>query len=79
METGAPERVEVAESAEDVDRGEAGVPIHLAGPGETALLVPVRINGQGLYDFVLDTGATLTCVDVALADSALRSISPPIG
>lgn len=69
VEAGAPDRVEVAESAEDGDPGGAGVPIHLAGPGEAALLVPVRINGQGPYDFVLDTGATLTCVDAELADS----------
>lgn len=69
VETGTPERVEVAEAAEDGDPGEAGVPIRLAGPGEAALLVPVRINGQGPYDFVLDTGATLTCVDAELADS----------
>lgn len=51
------------------DSAGAGVPIRLAGPGEVALLVPVRINGHGPYDFVLDTGATLTCVDQALADS----------
>lgn len=38
----------------------------LAGPGEAALVVPVHINGQGPFPFVLDTGATLTCVDEAL-------------
>lgn len=41
----------------------------LAGPNETAILVPVRLNGSGPYAFVLDTGATLTCLDEALADS----------
>lgn len=64
VDAGAPERAEV--STED---GEAGVPIRFAGPGDAALLVPVRINGEGPYDFVLDTGATLTCVDGDLADS----------
>lgn len=64
VETGAPDRTEVT-----ADTGETGVPIRLAGPGGAALLVPVRINGRGPYDFVLDTGATLTCVDAALADS----------
>lgn len=64
VETGTPDRAEVA-----TDTGDAGVAIRLAGPGGAALLVPVRINGQGPYDFVLDTGATLTCVDETLADS----------
>ena len=64
VETGAPDRAEIT-----TDSGNAGVPIRLAGPGGAALLVPVRINGQGPYDFVLDTGATLTCVDGSLADS----------
>lgn len=41
----------------------------LTGAGGAALVVPVRVNGGGPYDFVLDTGATLTCVDRALADS----------
>lgn len=38
----------------------------LAGPGGAALVVPVRVNGAGPFPFVLDTGATLTCVDEAL-------------
>jgi predicted aspartyl protease len=43
--------------------GAAGeVPFHLAGTGGAALIVPVFINGQGPFDFILDTGATLTCV-----------------
>lgn len=37
------------------------------GAGDAAIVVPVRLNGQGPYDFVLDTGATLTCLDTALA------------
>ena len=35
--------------------------------GEGAVLVPVTVNGQGPFRFVLDTGATLTCVEPALA------------
>ena len=41
----------------------------LAGPNDAAILVPVRLNGSGPYAFVLDTGATLTCLDEELADS----------
>lgn len=44
------------------------VSFELAGPNEAALIVPVKINGKGPYDFVLDTGATFTCVDGTLAD-----------
>ncbi|MBW3670415.1 MAG: retroviral-like aspartic protease family protein [Acidobacteria bacterium] len=44
------------------------VPIRMAGPGDAAVVVEVTINGAGPFEFVLDTGATLTCVDKALAD-----------
>ncbi len=48
---------------------EAGeVSFELAGPGGAALIVPVQINGQGPFNFVLDTGATLTCVDQGLVE-----------
>lgn len=40
----------------------------LAGFNDAALLVPVHINGEGPFEFVLDTGATLTCVDAALIE-----------
>lgn len=43
------------------------VAFELAGPGGAALVVPVHLNGQGPFDFVLDTGATLTCVDQEVA------------
>lgn len=39
----------------------------LAGPAGAMLLVAVEINGRGPYDLVLDTGATLTCVDETVA------------
>jgi predicted aspartyl protease len=53
------------EAPADTAAGEVG--FDLAGPGGAAVLVPVYLNGEGPFDFVLDTGATLTCVDQALA------------
>lgn len=44
-----------------------------AGPNETALVVPVHVNGRGPYSFVLDTGATYTCV----ADELATELSLP--
>lgn len=64
VETGAPDQVEIAG-----DTTSADIPIERIGPGGAALVVPVHLNGAGPWDFVLDTGATLTCVDSALADS----------
>lgn len=49
----------------DVAPGE--VAFELAGPGGAAIVVPVTINGQGPFNFVVDTGATLVCVDQDLA------------
>lgn len=43
------------------------VQFELAGPGGAAMLVPVKINGQGPFYFVLDTGATVAVVDQRLA------------
>lgn len=54
-----------ADVAADVKPGE--VAFRLAEPNDTAIVVPVTINGKGPYDFVLDTGATLTCVGESLA------------
>jgi hypothetical protein len=64
IDTGTPDRVSIAG-----DTSATGIPLEWAGPGDAAVVVPVHLNGQGPYDFVLDTGATLTCVDAALADS----------
>jgi predicted aspartyl protease len=44
------------------------VPFELAAPNDAAIIVPVRINGQGPFKFVLDTGATFTCLDQKLVD-----------
>ena len=58
--------------------GEVG--FKLAGPNEAALIVSVKINGKGPYDFVLDTGATFTCVDRNLAQELkLPDWSGPLG
>lgn len=51
-----------------VDTAEGEIPIRLVGPNDAALVVPVHINGAGPYDFVFDTGATLTCVDPVLVE-----------
>lgn len=56
------------------------VSFKLAGPNEAALIVSVKINGNGPYDFVLDTGATFTCVDRQLAEELkLPNWSGPLG
>jgi len=44
------------------------VNFELAAPNDAAIIVPVKINGQGPYRFVLDTGATFTCIDQKLVD-----------
>ena len=62
QQNAAPARVEAP-----ADSAAGEIPFELAGPGGAALVVPVYINGQGPFDFVLDTGATLTCLDQELA------------
>ena len=44
------------------------VQFRMAAPNDAAIIVKVKVNGQGPYDFVLDTGATFTCLDNELAD-----------
>lgn len=61
-----PSGMEARETTTDTTAG--GISFELAGPGGAALVVPVYLNGQGPHDFVLDTGATLTCVNEALAE-----------
>lgn len=62
--SGEPTRVDAP-----ADSASGTVSFDLAGPGGAALVVPVHINGEGPHEFVLDTGATLTCVNESLADS----------
>jgi predicted aspartyl protease len=55
------------------------VQFDLAGPGGAALIVPVQVNGAGPFPFVLDTGATLTCVDETLVtELALPDANGPV-
>jgi hypothetical protein len=42
------------------------VAFDLVGPGGAALVVPVKVNDAGPFPFVLDTGATVTCLDEPL-------------
>jgi predicted aspartyl protease len=44
------------------------VAFELAAPNDAAIIVPVKINGHGPFKFVLDTGATFTCIDQKLVD-----------
>ena len=60
----APSRVEAP-----ADSSAQTMSFELVGPGDAALVVPVHLNGQGPFQFVLDTGATLTCIDRSLSDS----------
>lgn len=56
------------------------VRFEMAGPNKAAIIVDVKINGQGPYDFALDTGATFTCVDRQLAEELkLPNWSGPLG
>jgi len=45
------------------------VTILRGGGGTAMILVPVTIDGQGPYDFALDTGAGITLIDTQLADT----------
>ncbi len=55
------------------DSAAGEIAFDLVGPGEAALVVPVEINGEGPFQFILDTGATLTCV----ADSTAARLDLP--
>ena len=61
-ELGEPARVQTP-----ADSAAGEIAFKLARPNQAAILIPVQINGSAPIDFVLDTGATLTCLDVSLA------------
>lgn len=63
-EMGTHSRVEMP-----ADSAAGQISFRLAGPGDAAIIVPVYINGEGPQQFVLDTGATLTCLNESLADT----------
>ena len=70
-----PSRVEVA-----ADSAQGEIAFELQGPGGVALMVPVHVNGSGPFDFILDTGATVTCVDRSIArDLSLRDVPGAVG
>jgi hypothetical protein len=47
--------------------GEVSVPVQvMTSQGETMVLVPVKINGHGPYEFVLDTGASSSTISRSL-------------
>lgn len=56
--------------------GAGDVAFELAGKGGAAIVVPVRINDTGPYRFIVDTGATVTCVDQPIVEE-LKLPSPP--
>lgn len=60
------------------DTAAGEVAFRLEGPNDAALVVPVYIDGTGPYDFVFDTGSTLTCVDPDLA-TRLGLEEQPVG
>jgi predicted aspartyl protease len=51
----------------EADTAAGQVPLRVAGRGGAVLLVAAHVNGSGPYNLVLDTGATLTCLDERVA------------
>jgi predicted aspartyl protease len=68
------------QAAAPAETGPGEVAFDLAGPNGAAVVVPVRIDGEGPFQFAVDTGATLTCVDVGLAERlALPEMKGTVG
>ena len=69
----------------EVDTASGEVSFRWAGPGGAALTVPAAINGREPVELLLDTGATMTCVDTALArawelpERATRGVATGLG
>jgi len=61
-DTAAPARVQ---TPPDSAAGE--MKFEMIGPGGAAMALPVHVNGQGPFRLILDTGATLTCLDRAVS------------
>jgi len=68
-----------ARSTAPADSAAGEVKFELEGPNEAAFVVPVHINGHGPVNFVLDTGATLSCIDVSLARELKLPDEGPMG
>jgi predicted aspartyl protease len=56
-----------SEATPPADSAAGEIDFRLAGAGGAAIVVPVYVNGRGPIDLILDTGATITCVDTSLA------------
>lgn len=56
-----------ARATVEADTAAGQVPLRVAGRGGAVLMVAAHVNGSGPYNLVLDTGATLTCIDERLA------------
>jgi predicted aspartyl protease len=56
----------------------AALPIRLASPAKPLLLIDVRLNGRGPFQFAIDTGTSTTAITPQLAKE-LGIVSSPIG
>jgi hypothetical protein len=45
----------------------------------TLIIIPVKMNGQGPFDFIVDTGSQLTVIDPALATQLKLNVGGTIG
>src|SRR3954454_11842732 len=45
----------------------------------TIIVIPVKMNGRGPFDFIVDTGSLITVVDPALAVELMLKIDGAIG
>lgn len=54
-------------SAPASDSGQVAVKVIQGDNGQTLILVPITIHGKGPYTFALDTGASISLVDSAIA------------
>lgn len=54
------------EIAYPADAVGAEIPIRFEGAGDASLVVAVYVDDEGPFDMVVDTGATVTCVDQEL-------------
>jgi|SRR5579862_295959 len=45
----------------------------------TLIIIPVKMNGQGPFDFIVDTGSQLTVIDPALATQLKLNLGATIG
>jgi predicted aspartyl protease len=61
-------------SSAPADTTHGGMSFRLAGANGAAIVVPAYINGRGPFELILDTGATLTCLDSSLT----RELTLPV-